>query len=120
MQTAKMLLACRGAILTVFSLTIVISSIGQPSVATAQANTTSMHSAMTEMAKIHLKAADTALTMNDTATALDRIALAQLQLSMMGMKSAGMFNASEPIGYVMGKDPCLLNNDGIIQCRYPR
>ena len=119
MQMTKKVLAYV-AILTVFSFTAAISSIGQPSVASAQANTTSMTSAMTEMVRLHLNAADTALSENDTATALDQINLAQLQLSMMGMESAGTFNGSQPIGYVMGADTCLLNNDGVLQCRYPR
>lgn len=105
----------------VFSLGIGIGmfTIGQTYIVSAQTNTTSMTSAMTEMTMQHLNASEIALSNNDTAAALDHITLAQLQLSMMGMESADTVSGNQRTE-LMGANSCILDSAGILQCRYPR
>ena len=94
----------------------------------AQTNTTGTISAMTEFARQHLRAADTALLNNDTATARDLLTLAELQIALIGMEPEGTMTEAQLSEFMQrdtmsdsdaSTDYCLMNIDGVVQCGYP-
>lgn len=99
------------------------------SIVNAQTNATSMSSTMMEFARQHLKSADTALLNNDTAAALDLLTLAELQIALIGMESTGAMTEAQISEFMQrgtmsdtasDTDYCLMNIDGVLQCRFPR
>ena len=99
----------------------------------AQTNGTSNNMTSAEMAsaRLHLKLADQAIMKGDTNTAFTQLNLAQLQLSMTELKSAGTLNGTQAMVFMKAggtaapnakvtSDYCIVDNEGKSECRYPR
>jgi hypothetical protein len=91
-------------------------------------NKTSMDFAMSELAKIHLMAADRALMKGNTTEAFNQMNLAYLQLSMLGMKDMGTLNQTQAMKFMQGggggasdikmvPDNCIIIQGGVLECR---
>src|SRR6266496_303424 len=65
-------------------------------------NSNNMTSAMMASASLHLKLADQAIMNGNTKAAFNQLNLAQLQLSMSDMKTAGMLNETQAMGFMKG------------------
>jgi hypothetical protein len=96
----------------------------------------SMELAMSELAKIHLMAANEALKKGNTTAAFAQMNLAYLQLSMLGMKDMGTLNETQAMKFMqsggkgsssssssssdskmMVPDNCIIIQGGILECR---
>jgi hypothetical protein len=100
----------------------------------AQTNGTSNNMTSSEMAstRLHLKLADQAIMKGDTNAAFTQLNLAQLQLSMTELKSAGTLNGTQAMVFMkvggeaaapnakVTSDLCIIDNEGKLECRYPR
>jgi hypothetical protein len=100
----------------------------------AQTNGTSNNMTSSEMAsaRLHLKLADQAIMKGDTKEAFTQLNLAQLQLSMTELKSAGTLNGTQAMVFMkvgggavapnakVTSDHCIMDNEGKLECRYPR
>jgi hypothetical protein len=95
-------------------------------------NRSTMNLVMSELAKIHLMAANEALMKGNTTAAFGQMNLAYLQLSMLGMKDMGTLNYTEAMKFmqsgpkegsslsntkVMVPDNCIIIHGGILECR---
>jgi hypothetical protein len=87
-----------------------------------------MTSAMVELARIHLRDADKALTTGNTTGAVEQLSLARLQISMMGMKTMATMNETQAMDFMKGggggatmavPDNCILLKGGVLECRDP-
>jgi hypothetical protein len=94
-----------------------------------------MELAMSELAKIHLMAANEALMKGNTTAAFAQMNLAYLQLSMLEMKDMGTLNetqamkflqsggkgssssSSSPDSKMMIPDNCIIIQGGVLECR---
>ena len=95
-----------------------------------------MDLAMSELARIHLMAANEALMKGNTTAAFSQMNLAYLQLSMLGMKDMGRMNetqmmkfmqsgaeqssspsSSSSAGKMMVPENCIIIQGGVLQCR---
>src|SRR5919197_2958873 len=92
-----------------------------------------MELAMSELAKIHLMAANDALMKGNTTAAFAQMNLAYLQLSMLGMKDIGTLNQTQAMKFMkcggqgssssssdskmMVTDNCIIIQGGILECR---
>jgi hypothetical protein len=122
--------------ITAVGLVAVIFFVGasiMPAIATpvvAQQNrptntNTSMSSVMMESARMHLKAADKAMSGGNPGIALEQMNLAQMQLSMIGMKKMGIMNQSQAMQFMKGgianmkavPENCIILNDGTLECK---
>ncbi len=92
----------------------------------------SMELAMSELAKIHLMAANEALMKGNTTAAFAQMNLAYLQLSALGMKDMGTLNETQVMKFmqsgekgsssssnskIMVPDNCIIIQGGILECR---
>jgi hypothetical protein len=87
---------------------------------------------MIASAILHLKLADQAIMNGNTKAAFNQLNLAQLQLSISDMKTAGTLNETQAMDFMNGgggavassmkvaSDFCIIDNDGKLQCRFPR
>ncbi|HEY6884535.1 MAG TPA: hypothetical protein VI278_10895 [Nitrososphaeraceae archaeon] len=101
-------------------------------------NTTksTMDLAMSELARIHLMAANEALMKGNTTAAFSQMNLAYLQLSMLGMKDMGRMNETQMMKFMqsgaeqssspsssssaskmMVPENCIIIQGGVLQCR---
>lgn len=122
--------------ITAVGLVAVIFFVGasiMPAIATpvvAQQNrptntNTSMSSVMMESARMHLKAADKAMSGGNAGIALEQMNMAQMQLSMIGMKKMGIMNQSQAMQFMKGAianmkavpENCIILNDGTLECK---
>jgi hypothetical protein len=86
---------------------------------------TSMSSVMMESARMHLKAADKAMSGGNSGIALEQMNLAQMQLSMIGMKKMGIMNQSQAMQFMKGgianmkavPENCIILNVGTLECK---
>ena len=87
-----------------------------------------MTSAMVNLAKFHLKAAETALANGNNTAALNQLTLAQLQVLMLGMKPMGTVNMAQAMQLIKGTggvtpetssvaDNCIILKGGVLECR---
>src|SRR5919202_5515587 len=94
-----------------------------------------MDLAMSELARIHLMAANEALMKGNTTAAFSQMNLAYLQLSMLGMKDMGTMNETQMMKFMqsgteqsltpssssarkmMVPENCIIIQGGILQCR---
>jgi hypothetical protein len=93
-----------------------------------------MDLAMSELARIHLIAANEALMRGDTTAAFSQMNLAYLQLSMLEMKDMGRMNETQMMKFMqsgpersssaspsgskmMVPENCIIIQGGILQCR---
>jgi hypothetical protein len=94
-----------------------------------------MELAMSELAKIHLMAANEALMKGNTTAAFAQMNLAYLQLSVLGMKDMGTLNETQVMKFmqsgekgssssssssnskIMVPDNCIIIQGGILECR---
>jgi hypothetical protein len=96
-----------------------------------------MDLAMSELARIHLMAANEALMKGDTTAAFSQMNLAYLQLSMLGMKDIGRMNETQMMKFMqsgteqpsspssssssaskmMVPENCIIIQGGVLQCR---
>ena len=93
-----------------------------------------MDLAMSELARIHLMAANEALMKGNTTAAFSQMNLAYLQLSMLGMKDMGRMNETQMMKFMqsgaeqsssssssaskmMVPENCIIIQGGILQCR---
>ena len=97
-----------------------------------------MDLAMSELARIHLMAANEALMKGNTTAALSQMNLTYLQLSMLGMKDMGTMNETQIMKFMqsgaeqssslsspssssaskmMIPENCIVIQGGILQCR---
>jgi hypothetical protein len=99
---------------------------------TSQSKST-MDLAMSELAKIHLMAANEALMKGNTTAAFTQMNLAYLQLSMLGMKDMGTLNETQAMKFMqsgaqkssssssdskmMVPDNCIIIKGGVLECR---
>ena len=99
------------------------------------ASKNSMELAMSELAKIHLMAANEALMKGNTTAAFAQMNLAYLQLSVLGMKDMGTLNETQVMKFmqsgekgssssssssnskIMVPDNCIIIHGGILECR---
>jgi hypothetical protein len=93
------------------------------------ADNSNMGSAMIASARMHLMDANKALTTGNTSAALEQLNLAQLQISMMGMKTMTTLNQTKAMDFMtsgnlsgmidpkMIPENCILLNTGVLQCR---
>lgn len=93
------------------------------------ADNSNMSSAMIASARMHLMDANKALTTGNTSAALEQLNLAQLQISMMGMKTMTTLNQTQAMDFMtsgnlsgiidpkMIPENCILLNTGVLQCR---
>jgi hypothetical protein len=102
---------------------IVIPVIAQPN---GQKNAkTSMSSVMMESVRMHLKAADKAMSAGNASAALEQMNMARMQISVMGMKNMGVMNQSQAMQFMEGNptsmkvvpENCIILNDGTLECR---
>jgi nitrous oxidase accessory protein NosD len=61
---------------------------------------TNMTSAMMASASLHLRAADQALMDGNSTGAMEQLSLAQLQISMLGMKDTGTLNETQAMKFM--------------------
>jgi hypothetical protein len=95
-----------------------------------------MTSAMVELARLHLSDADKALKSGNTTKAGEQLTLAQLQISMMNMKTMMTLNQTQAMSFMKGMtvtgggmispkdikmvpDNCIILNGGVLECRDP-
>ena len=96
---------------------------------------TTMDLAMSELAGIHLMAANEALMKGNTTAAFSQMNLANLQLSMLDMKDMGRMNETQMMGFMqsgaekssspssssadkmMVPENCIIIQGGVLQCR---
>ena len=84
-----------------------------------------MSSVMMESVRMHLKAADNAMSRGNPGIALEQMNLAQMQLSMIGMKKMGVMNQSQAMQFMKGStanmkavpENCIILNDGTLECK---
>ena len=94
-----------------------------------------MDLAMSELARIHLMAANEALMKGNTTAAFSQMNLANLQLSMLDMKDMGRMNETQMMGFMqsgaeqssspssssadkmMVPENCIIIQGGVLQCR---
>ena len=84
-----------------------------------------MSSVMMESVRMHLKTADKALSTGNFSNALEQMNLAQMELSVMGMKNMGTMNQSQAMGFMKGgatnikaiPENCIILNDGSLECK---
>jgi len=84
-----------------------------------------MSSVMMESVRMHLKAADNAMSRGNAGIALEQMNLAQMQLSMIGMKKMGVMNQSQAMQFMKGStanmkavpENCIILNDGTLECK---
>jgi hypothetical protein len=93
-----------------------------------------MDLAMSELARIHLMAANEALMKGNTTAAFSQMNLAYLQLSMLGMKDMGRMNETLMMKFIqsgteqssspsssasktMVPENCIIIQGGVLQCR---
>jgi len=92
-----------------------------------------MDLAMSELARIHLMAANEALMKGNTTAAFSQMNLAYLQLSMLGMKDMGRMNETQMMKFMqsgaeqssspsssannMIPENCIIIQGGVLQCR---
>ena len=99
------------------------------------ATKSTMDLAMSELARIHLMAANEALMKGNTTAAFSQMNLAYLQLSMLGMKDMGRMNetqmmkfmqsaaeqlsspSSSSAGKTMVPENCIIIQGGVLKCR---
>lgn len=99
------------------------------------ATKSTMDLAMSELAKIHLMAANEALMKGNTTAAFSQMNLAYLQLSMLGMKDMGKMNETQMMKFMqsgaeqssspssssaskmMVPENCIIIQGGVLQCR---
>jgi hypothetical protein len=82
----------------------------------------SMELAMSELAKIHLMAANEALMKGNTTAAFAQMNLAYLQLSVLGTQvmkfmQSGEKGSSSSNSKIMVPDNCIIIQGGILECR---
>ncbi|MFZ0326207.1 MAG: hypothetical protein WAL66_02785 [Nitrososphaeraceae archaeon] len=86
---------------------------------------TNMSSVMMESVRMHLKAADKAMSAGNASAALEQMNMAQMQISVMGMKNMGVMNQSQAMQFMKGNptsmrvvpENCIILNDGTLECR---
>jgi hypothetical protein len=96
----------------------------------AQTNTSNgnMTSVMVNLARFHLKAAESALANGNNTAALNQLTLAQLQVLMLGMKPMGTVNMAQAMQLIKGTggvtsetssvpDNCIILKGGVLECR---
>ncbi|HEY7080788.1 MAG TPA: hypothetical protein VH500_13875 [Nitrososphaeraceae archaeon] len=102
---------------------IVIPVIAQPN---GQKNAkTGMSSVMMESVRMHLKAADKAMSAGNASAVLEQMNMARMQISVMGMKNMGVMNQSQAMQFMEGNptsmkvvpENCIILNDGTLECR---
>ena len=90
-----------------------------------------MQLAMSELAKIHLMAANEALIKGNTTAAFAQMNLAYLQVAMLGMKDMGTLNENQAMKFIQSgvkgsslsnndmkvPDNCIIIQGGVLQCR---
>jgi hypothetical protein len=90
-----------------------------------------MELAMSELAKIHLMAANEALMKGNTTAAFTQMNLAYLQFAMLGMKDMGTLDANQAMKFMQSgvngssssnsemkvPDNCIIIQGGVLQCR---
>ena len=90
-----------------------------------------MELAMSELAKIHLMAANEALMKGNTTAAFAQMNLAYLQFAMLGMKDMGTLDANQAMKFMQSgvkgssssnsemkvPDNCIIIQGGVLQCR---
>jgi hypothetical protein len=90
-----------------------------------------MELAMSELAKIHLMAANEALMKGNTTAAFAQMNLAYLQVAMLGMKNMGTLNENQAMKFMQSgvkgsslsnseinvPDNCIIIQGGVLQCR---
>jgi hypothetical protein len=99
------------------------------------ATKSTMDLAMSELARIHLMAANEALMKGNTTAAFSQMNLAYLQLSMLGMKDMGRMNETQMMKFMqsgaeqssspssssaskmMIPENCIIIQGGVLQCR---
>src|SRR5918911_1858392 len=99
------------------------------------ATKSTMDLAMSELARIHLMAANEALMKGNTTTAFSQMNLAYLRLSMLGMKDMGRMNETQMMKFMqsglertsspssssaskmMIPENCIIIQGGVLQCR---
>jgi hypothetical protein len=98
------------------------------------ATKSTMDLAMSELARIHLMAANEALMKGNTTAAFSQMNLAYLQLSMLGMKDMGRMNETQMMKFmqggaeqpsspssstskIMAPENCIIIQGGVLQCR---
>lgn len=100
-----------------------------------QGTNANMTSAMVELARLHLSNADKALKSGNTTKASEQLTLAQLQISMMDMKTMMRLNQTQAMAFMKGMtvtggminpkdikmvpDNCIILNGGVLECRDP-
>ena len=128
MRTKQPIIAV-GLVAVIFLVgTSIMPAITTPVVA-QQNNQTStkgnMSSVMMESVRMHLKAADNAMSRGNAGIALEQMNLAQMQLSMIGMKKMGVMNQSQAMQFMKGStanmkavpENCIILNDGTLECK---
>jgi hypothetical protein len=86
---------------------------------------TNMSSVMMQSVRMHLKAADKAMSAGNASTALEQMNMARMQISVMGMKNMGVMNQSQAMQFMKGNptsmrvvpENCIILNDGTLECR---
>ncbi|HEY5631348.1 MAG TPA: hypothetical protein VIR31_04415 [Nitrososphaeraceae archaeon] len=99
------------------------------------ATKSTMDLAMSELARIHLMAANEALMKGNTTAAFSQMNLAYLQLSMLGMKDMGRMNETQMMKFMQSGaeqssspsssssakmvvlENCIIIQGGVLQCR---
>ena len=89
------------------------------------ANTTSMSSVMMESVRMHLMAADNAMSAGNVSEALEQMNMTRMQISVMGMKNMGVMNHSQAMQFMEGNPTsmkvvpknCIILNDITLECR---
>ena len=84
-----------------------------------------MSSVMMESVRMHLKAADKAMSAGNASAALEQMNTARMQISVMGMKNMGVMNQSQAMQFMKGNptsmrvvpENCIILNDGTLECR---
>ena len=98
---------------------------------TSSSNDVSKELAMSELAKIHLMAANEALMKGNTTAAFAQMNLAYLQFAMLGMKDMGTLDANQAMKFMQSgvkgssssnsemkvPDNCIIIQGGVLQCR---
>ena len=92
-------------------------------------SSSNMTSAMIESARMHLIDANKALMTGNKTAALEQLSLAQLQISMMDMKTMTTLNETQAMDFMTSGNlsgminpkmipaNCILLNTGVLQCR---
>lgn len=129
METKQSLKAVRFSTIILLLGTGIVPAIMTPVIAQPNgpknANTTSISSVIMESVRMHLKAADKAMSAGNASAALEQMNMAQMQLSVMGMKNMGVMNQSQAMQIMKGNptsmrvvpENCIILNDGTLECR---